>query len=59
MVEQSANDLNQIKEQLHDIENKAGISDQKINELDTNNKNIGEKVVGMVTEFDGKLKRQE
>ena len=59
MVEQSANDLNQIREQLQDIENKAGISDQKINELDTSNKNIGEKVVGMETEFDGKLKRQE
>merc|ERR1711962_1922679 len=33
MIEQSANDLNQIRDQLRDIENQAGLSDQKIQEL--------------------------
>merc|ERR1712226_1273283 len=47
MIEQSANDLNQIRDQLRDIENQAGLSDQKIQELDTGSQTLQEKVHGI------------
>ena len=47
MVEQSANDMNQIKEQLKDIENQAGVSGQKIKELDAGHQTLVEKISGM------------
>ena len=47
MFEQSANDLNQIKSQLHDIENQADLTGDKIQELDSRNKTLQEKVLGM------------
>ena len=37
MVEQSSNNLNQIRNQIQDIENQNGISSQKIFKLDTGN----------------------
>merc|ERR1719305_1531455 len=47
MVEQSANDMNQIKEQLKDVENQAGVSGQKIKELDAGHQTLVEKISGM------------
>merc|ERR1712128_86470 len=47
MVEQSANDLNQIKDQIQDIENQNGISNQKITELDNGNQALLEKLLGL------------
>merc|ERR1719347_224655 len=47
MVEQSANDMNQIKDQLKDIENQAGVSGQKIKELDAGHQTLVEKISGM------------
>merc|ERR1719394_2223278 len=47
MIEQSANDLNQIRDQLRDIENQAGLSDQKIQELNAGSQTLQEKVLGM------------
>ena len=47
MAEQSTNNMNQIKEQLQDIENQAGIAGQKINELDAGHQTLVEKVLGM------------
>merc|ERR1711971_858356 len=47
MVEQSANDMNQIKEQLKDVENQAGLSGQKIKELDAGHQTLVEKISGM------------
>ena len=45
MVEQSSNDLNQIRNQIQDIENQNGISSQKISELDTGNQALLEKLL--------------
>jgi len=47
MVEQGANDLNQIKDQIQDIENQNGISNQKITELDNGNQALLEKLLGL------------
>merc|ERR1712228_416877 len=47
MVEQSSNDLNQIRNQIQDIENQNGISSQKISELDTGNQALLEKLLGL------------
>merc|ERR1712106_1024377 len=47
MVEQSSNDLNQIRDQIHDIENQNGISNQKISELDDGNQALLEKLLGL------------
>merc|ERR1719291_1676007 len=47
MVEQSANDMNQIKEQLKDVENQAGVSGQKIKELGAGHQTLVEKISGM------------
>merc|ERR1712106_333704 len=47
MVEQGANDLNQIKDQIQDIENQNGISNQKISELDNGNQALLEKLLGL------------
>merc|ERR1719219_1572432 len=47
MVEQSANDMSQIKEQLKEVENQAGVSGQKIKELDAGHQTLVEKVLGM------------
>merc|ERR1712123_459284 len=47
MVEQSSNDLNQIRDQIHDIENQNGISNQKISELDNGNQALLEKLLGL------------
>merc|ERR1719300_104533 len=47
MVEQSANDMNQIREQLKDVENQAGVSGQKIKELDAGHQTLVEKISGM------------
>ena len=66
MVEQSSNDLNQIRNQIQDIENQNGISSQKISELDTSNqallgtllglgKSVGEKIKGFVKTDDSLL----
>ena len=45
MFEQSANDLNQIKSQLLDIEKQADLTGDKIQELDSRNKTLQEKVL--------------
>merc|ERR1712106_760051 len=50
MVEQSSNDLNQIRDQIHDIENQNGISNQKISELDNGNQALLEKLLGLQTD---------
>ena len=47
MVEQSSNDLNQIRNQIQDIENQYGILSQKISELDTGNQALLEKLLGL------------
>merc|ERR1712142_1196606 len=47
MVEQSSNDLNQIRDQIHDIENQNGLSNQKISELDSGNQALLEKLLGL------------
>merc|ERR1719283_503705 len=55
MANQSTNDMNQIKEKLEDIENHAGLSDQKIKELDSGNQNLLNKILGMENEVDDRL----
>merc|ERR1712179_623804 len=55
MIEQSANDLNQIRDQLRDIENQAGLSDQKIQELDTGSQTLQEKVHGIENQVTDRL----
>merc|ERR1712089_69762 len=55
MIEQSANDLNQIRDQLRDIENQAGISGQKIQELDRDSQTLQEKVLGMENQVADRL----
>ena len=47
MVEQSANDMNQIKEQSKDVENQADVSGQKIKEPDAGHQTLVEKISGM------------
>ena len=47
MVEQSSNDLNQIRDQIQDIENQNGLSNQKISELDSGNQALLEKLLGL------------
>merc|ERR1712098_954074 len=47
MVEQSSNDLNQIRDQIQDIENQNGLSNQKISELDSGNQAMLEKFLGL------------
>merc|ERR1719481_2344770 len=44
IIQQSTDDLNKIREQLSDIENKARFSGQKIEELDSGNQTLQEKV---------------
>merc|ERR1712089_42692 len=55
MIEQSANDLNQIRDQLRDIENQAGLSGQKIQELDRGSQTLQEKVLGMENQVTDRL----
>merc|ERR1712243_312121 len=55
MIEQSANDLNQIRDQLRDIENQAGLSDQKIQELDAGSQTLQEKVLGIENQMADRL----
>merc|ERR1712243_235155 len=55
MIEQSANDLNQIRDQLRDIENHAGLSDQKIQELDAGSQTLQEKVLGIENQMADRL----
>merc|ERR1719158_1514933 len=55
MIEQSANDLNQIRDQLRDIENQAGLSGQKIQELDHDSQTLQEKVLGMENQVADRL----
>merc|ERR1719153_564581 len=55
MIEQSANDLNQIRDQLRDIENQAGLSGQKIQELDRDSQTLQEKVLGMESQVADRL----
>ena len=45
MVEQSTNDLNQLRDQIHEVENQNAIADRKIAELDTGNQNLLEKLL--------------
>ena len=59
MAEQSANDLNRINDRLQDMENQAGLSDQKIKELDAGNQNLLEKVLGMDGNLSERLDKQE
>merc|ERR1719209_2239169 len=59
MAEQSANDLNRINDRLQDMENQAGLSDQKIKELDAGNQNLLEKVLGMDGNLSDRLDKQE
>merc|ERR1712142_328021 len=47
MVEQSSNDLNQIRDQIQDIENQNGLSNQKISELDSGNQALLKKLLGL------------
>merc|ERR1712098_348845 len=47
MLEQSSNDLNQIRDQIQDIENQNGLSNQKISELDSGNQALLEKFLGL------------
>merc|ERR1719394_981347 len=55
MIEQSANDLNQIRDQLRDIENQAGLSGQKIQELDRDSQTLQEKVLGIENQVTDRL----
>merc|ERR1711962_815683 len=55
IIEQSANDLNPIKDQLRDIENQTGLSEQKIQELDTGCQTLQEKVLGMENQVSDSL----
>ena len=59
MAEQSANDLNRINDRLQDMENQAGLSDQKIKELDAGNQSLLEKVLGMDGNLSERLDKQE
>merc|ERR1719462_892780 len=59
MAEQSANDLNRINDRLQDMENQAGLSDQKIKELDAGKQNLLEKVLGMDGNLSERLDKQE
>merc|ERR1712106_1220750 len=47
MVEQKSNDLNKIRDQIQDIENQNGVSNQKISELDNGNQALLEKLLGL------------
>ena len=47
MVEQSSNDLNQIRDQIQDMENQNGLSNQRISELDSGNQALLEKLLGL------------
>ena len=47
MVEQSLNDLNQIRDQIQDIEKLNSLSNQKISELDSGNQALLEKLLGL------------
>merc|ERR1712089_25975 len=55
MIEQSANALNQIRDQLRDIENQAGLSGQQIQELDRDSQTLQEKVLGMENQVTDRL----
>ena len=59
MAEQSANDLNRINDRLQDMKNQAGLSDQKIKELDAGNQSLLEKVLGMDVNLSERLDKQE
>merc|ERR1719419_1729922 len=58
MIEQSANELNQIMEQLNDIKEEAGVTGQKMNNLDAGNKNLLEKIIGVEADLNDKLNKQ-
>ena len=47
MVEQSSNDLNQIRDQIQDMENQNGLSNQRISELDSGDQALLEKLLGL------------
>ena len=47
MVEQSLNDLNQIRDQIQYIEKLNSLSNQKISELDSGNQALLEKLLGL------------
>ena len=55
MMEQSADELNQIKYRLCDFENQAGLSDQKIKELDLGNQTLQERVLQIENQVADKL----
>merc|ERR1712179_782632 len=55
MIEQSSNDLDQIRDQLRDIENQAGLFDQKIQELDNGNQTFQDKVHGIESQVTDRL----
>merc|ERR1712179_381067 len=55
MIEQSSNDLDQIRDQLRDIENQAGLSDQRIQELDKGNQTFQDKVHGIESQVTDRL----
>ena len=47
MVEQSLNDLNQIRDQIQYVEKLNSLSNQKISELDSGNQALLEKLLGL------------
>merc|ERR1712179_224582 len=55
MIEQSSNDLDQIRDQLRDIENQAGLFDQRIQELDNGNQTLQDKVHGIESQVTDRL----
>jgi chromosome segregation ATPase len=55
MMEQSADELNQIKDRLRDFENQTGLSDQKIKQLDLGNQTLQERVLQIENQVADKL----
>ena len=54
MVEQSSNDLNQIRDQIQDMENQNGLSNQRISELDSGVQALLEKLLRLEKRIDRK-----
>merc|ERR1712241_927155 len=62
LVEQSNSDLNLIKNQINDLENQTGVSQQKIVELDNGSQALLEKILGLengVNDKIGKLNEKD
>ena len=55
LVEQSNSDLNLIKNQINDLENQTGVSQQKIVELDNGSQALLEKILGLENGVNDKI----